>query len=173
MLASLLVTIALSTSALFSGNEPIELTIAAPLADLMTHDRDDDYAVSGALTVVVDGRDVRIDGVRISLRGHTSRRESECDFPKLKIELPAASRDATPLLADLHSIKIGTHCGEARDGELTPKFGRLANQHSPLREAFVYRLLAALDVPTLAARRARIAYRDTGEGSTPPGRPPL
>jgi hypothetical protein len=163
MLSLLLVTIALSTASLFSAVEPIELTIEAPLANLMTHDRDDDdYRVNGALAVVDGGRSVRVDDVRISLRGHTSRRESECDFPKLKIELPAAAREATPLLAGLHSIKIGTHCGEARDGELTARYGRLANQHSPRREAFVYRLLSALDVPTLSARRAKITYVETG-----------
>jgi hypothetical protein len=167
MLSWLLVTAALFIPPMFSGVEPIELTIEAPLADLITHDRDDDYRVNGAVTVVDNGRPVRVDDVRISLRGHTSKRESECDFPKLKIELPAASRDATPLLAGLHSIKIGTHCGEARDGELTPRYGRLANQHSPRREAFVYRLLAALDVPTLLARRAQITYveSDAADGA--------
>jgi hypothetical protein len=162
MLPSLLITVALSIRPLFSGVEPIQLTIEAPLADLMSHDRDDDYGVNGTLTVVDNGRSVRVGDVRISLRGHTSRRESECDFPKLKVELPAGSLDATPLLAGLHSIKIGTHCGEAPDGELTTRFGRLANQHSPHREAFIYRLLAALDVPALSARRAKIAYLETG-----------
>ena len=164
MLALLLVTIALSGSALFSRAEPLQLEIDAPLGDLLSHDRTDDYAVTGALTVIVDGTPARIDGVRISLRGHTSRRETECDFPKLKVAFPDGSRDTTPIFAGLKSIRLGTHCGEALDGVLTRRYGRLANEHSPLRESFVYRLLAALEVPTLATRRARITYRDSGAG---------
>jgi hypothetical protein len=96
MLAPLLVALALSTSTLFSTAEPLELEIDAPLRDLMTHLRADDYAVTGALTVVVDGKPVRIDGVKIALRGHTSRRETECDFPKLKIALPQGTGDRAP-----------------------------------------------------------------------------
>jgi hypothetical protein len=161
MLATLAVTLALATSALFSGGEPLQLEIDAPLRDLLTHLRADDYAVPGTLTVIVDGKPVRIDGVKISLRGHTSRAETECDFPKLKIAFPEGT--AIPLFAGLHSIKLGTHCGEAADGKLTPKYGRLANEHSPLREAFVYHLLAAVEVPTLLARRARVTYRDTAD----------
>jgi hypothetical protein len=165
MLAAFAVAVVLSSSPLVSGGEPLQLEIDAPLRDLVTHERtDEDYAVTGALTVVVDGQPVRINGVRISLRGHTSRRESECDFPKLKIALPTGARDKTPVFTGLNSIKIGTHCGEAPDAALTPRYGRLANEHSPLREAFVYRLLAALEIPALAARRARITYRDSGEG---------
>jgi hypothetical protein len=129
--------------------------------------RTEDYAVTAALTVVVDGKPVRIDGVKIALRGHTSRRETECDFPKLKIALPEGTAARAPMFAGLHSIKIGTHCGEAADGELTPKYGRLANDHSPLREAFVYRLLAALEVPALTARRATITYRDSRASAAP------
>ena len=169
--ATLITTLALSTSALFSAPEPLQLEIDAPLRDLMTHLRADDYAVAGALTVIVEGKPVRIDGVKISLRGHTSRRETECDFPKLKIALPEGAGDRAPIFAGVHSIKIGTHCGEAVDGKLTPKYGRLANEHSPLREAFVYRLLAALDIPTLAARPARITYRDSAAAEAPTRQP--
>jgi hypothetical protein len=163
MFAPLAITFALATSALFSATDPLQLEIEAPLRDLVTHERADDYAITGAMTVVVDGKPVRIDGVRISLRGHTSRRETECDFPKLKVAFPERTGGKIPLFAGLNSIKLGTHCGEAPDGTLTPKYGRLANEHSPIREAFVYRLLAAVEVPTLLARRARVTYRDTAE----------
>ena len=136
MPAWLLLTLALSTSALFSSAEPLTLELEAPLTDLFTHDRTADYAVAGALTVTSDGRPARIDGVRVSLRGHTSRRESECDFPKLKIDFPNGSRDTHPLFAGLKSIKLNTHCGEAADSKLTPRYGRLPNEHSP-RQAFL------------------------------------
>ena len=121
------------------------------------------------LSYAAEGGTVTIDGVRVSVRGHTSRNEHECAFPKLKLALPAGA-SAGPLLQGLHSIKIGTHCGEAGEDEVSVSSGRLANELSPLREAFVYRLLDALDVPTLKARPARVTYRyaDPRAGQTPP-----
>jgi len=97
-------------------------------------------------------------GVRVSLRGHTSRRESECAFPKLKVQLPADRAAAGPLLSGLTSLKVGTHCGEAGQEMLTAKYGRMSNEQSPVREAFVYRLLEAVGVPTLKARIAKFTY---------------
>ena len=43
----------------------------------------------------------------------------------------------------MEGLRIGTHCGENEGEQLTSKFGRLANEKSPLREAFVYHLLDA------------------------------
>ena len=169
LLAAAVFGLMLSTSALFSNSEPLTLELSAPLSDLFAHNHDDAYAVNGALTVTVDGGEARIEGVKVSLRGHTSLREDECAFPKLKVTLPAGADIKAPMFAGLHSIKIGTHCGESTDDQLTRKYGRLANEHSPVREAFVYRLLAALDVPTLMVRRAKITYRDSAgdEGLAP------
>jgi hypothetical protein len=55
------------------------------------------------------------------------------------------------------------------------KYGRLANELSPLREAFVYRLLDVAGVATLKARPARVTYvyTDAKEGQTPPQDRPL
>jgi hypothetical protein len=53
---------------------------------------------------------------------------------------------------DRHALRGGDwrcdHC----------KYGRVANETSPQREAFVYRLLDVMGVPTLKARPARITY---------------
>jgi hypothetical protein len=89
------------------------------------------------------------------VRGHTSRRETECTFPKLKVTW-----------AD-ESLKLGTHCGESTDNTVTAKFGRLPNERSPWREAFVYDLLDMFGIPTLRARRARVTYVDS-DGSNEP-----
>src|SRR5207248_1200706 len=51
-----------------------------------------------------------------------------------------------------------THCGESKDNTVTARFGRLPNERSPYREAFAYRLLETVGVPTLRARPARITY---------------
>jgi hypothetical protein len=166
---TLLLVAALSSSPLFAGGEPLVLQLDAPFNDLFEHARDDDYAVTGTLRIPGDGRLVTVDGVRITVRGHTSKREGECAFPKLKIDFPDEGRPTTGLFAGLSSIKIGTHCGEAAADHLTPRFGRLANERSPFREAFVYRLLAALEVPTLLARPAKVTYRytDARPGQSP------
>jgi hypothetical protein len=65
-------------------------------------------------------------------------------------------------------VKIGTHCGERGDHELTAKFGRLANDKEPHREALAYRVLEAVGVPTLHARPARITYVFAGDAARAP-----
>jgi hypothetical protein len=128
-----------------SAAEPVvTLRIEAPFDELFeSSQRDPDHIVSGTLTESGG----KIVPVKISVRGHTSRRESECTFPKLKVERP----DGTQL-------KVGTHCGEATSNALTAKYGRLPNERSPWREAAVYRILDALGVLTLQAKPARITY---------------
>ena len=41
---------------------------------------------------------------------------------------------------------------------LTPKYGRLANEHAPQREALVYRILHAVEHADIAVRPARVTY---------------
>src|SRR5262249_34695630 len=96
-------------------------------------------------------------------------------FPKLKVDIPKNGTRVNGLLADMGSLKIGTHCGEAPDDGITIRFGRLPNEHSPLREAFVYRLLDAVGVPALKARPAQITYIYTPPrpGQSPPQDQPL
>jgi hypothetical protein len=158
-----IVSAANSGPALFTTYDPISLRIEAPFTELFGHKSiDDDYSVKGRLKYSDAGREVSIEDVTLSVRGHTSRREGECTFPKLKLDL---SSDDT-LFGGMKSVKIGTHCGESSGNRLTERFGRLPNQLAPPREAFVYRLLAIFDVPTLRARPARIAYVDTDRGGS-------
>jgi hypothetical protein len=140
---------------LLDGKGPAALTIEAPLQQLFdTGSEDENVSVPGTVTFKhpTSNAEVVLTDVAVSVRGHTSRRETECTFPKLKLKLKGAG-----------SIKIGTHCGEAADDALSPKYGRLANEKSPLREALVYDLLRAVDAPTLRTRAARITYVDKGQ----------
>ena len=155
---------------LFSTNSTVELTIRAPLRELFDKGTTDDkFTATGVISYrdPATGAEVRIPEVELSVRGHTSKRETECIFPKLKIKLrDAAARDAS-IFAGSDGLRIGTHCGENPGEELTPKFGRLANEKSPLREVFVYHLLDAMGVPTVKARAARITYVDTAVSGAP------
>ena len=158
-----------ATSGLFSTQQPMALQLRAPFDDLFAKSgHDPAYAVDGSIAyTAADGHIIHIDGVRISVRGNSSKQESECTFPKLKLRLaPSAAREASPFRG-VAALKIGTHCGEAPGEELTHKFGRLANERAPLREAFVYQLLAIMDVPSLEARPARITYEDSGRTGPP------
>jgi hypothetical protein len=168
MIARILLAVAaLADPALFSASEPVRLQLTAPFNELFEYARtDDSYTVTGTLTASAGRPGATIEGVTIGVRGNTSRRESECTFPKLKTTLPAGASAAIPLFAGMKSIKIGTHCGEAAGGQLTARFGRLPNQHSPRREAFVYSLLAAVGVPVLKARPAIITYVYAGAPPT-------
>jgi hypothetical protein len=131
----------------FRSTQPIALRLEAPFNDLFAHAQQDDYAVRGTLAWTdASGQEQPVDGVKIAVRGHTSRRSSECSFPKLKVSWAHGT------------IKIGTHCGESDGHAITPKFGRLPNQLSAVREAFVYHLLDLVGVPTLRARPAEITY---------------
>lgn len=143
--------------ALLEGNGVISLRLEAPIAELLEKGVEDEkFSVTGSLSYkdLRSGVDVVVPGVAVSVRGHTSKRETECTFPKLKLKL-AGSR----------SIKIGSHCGDAADDVLSPKYGRLQNEKSPHREALIYQLLRAADVPVLNARPARIAYVEQGQSA--------
>lgn len=137
----------------FGTYEPLTMRLEAPLADLFAHAQQDGYAVHGTLTYRDRGREGRVDDVTVTVRGNTSRRDTECSFPKLKVAWQQ------------NAVKIGTHCGDSPDDTVTERFGRLANERSPVREAFVYRLLDSVGVLTLRARTARITYvyGDAGE----------
>lgn len=177
MLARILIALAAAaTVPLFSSYDVVSMQLKAPFNQLFERARtEDDFSVAGTLSYTEGGREVTVENVRVGLRGHTSLRATECAFPKLKVALPEGGAADARLFAGMNSIKIGTHCGEAEDDAVSQKFGRLPNEHSPLREAFVYRLLAALDVPALNARPARVTYvyADSQPGQTPPQDRPL
>ncbi len=155
--------------ALFSSERALSLRLRAPFDDLFAQSAQDaEYAVDGSIAYVgPDGQEIQIRGVRLSVRGNTSKQDTECTFPKLKLRFAPGSTREDSIFSKLLAVKIGTHCGEAPGEQLTPKFGRLANEQAPLREAFVYRLLRVMGVPALLARPARITY-EYASGHQPP-----
>ncbi|MGE0448624.1 MAG: hypothetical protein AB7Q29_03485 [Vicinamibacterales bacterium] len=140
-----------------------EILAGAPLASGDTGQG----SVSGTLTYAdpEQGAIVTVRGVHVSVRGNSSRIESECSFPKLALTFDAADRQSTAL-DDLDALKIGTHCADRGGDALTPRYGRLANQRSPHRESLVYDMLRAAGVTTLRTRPARITYIGTDARTT-------
>lgn len=147
---------------LFSSHSVLHVRLEAPLTDLFAATQSKaGHEVSGKLgyTDEAAGREIVLEGVAISVRGHTSKAETECAFPKLKLRFTPGGAVDGSLFRSMKEVKIGTHCGERSDSERTPK-GRLANDKAPHREAFVYRLLEIVGVPSLKARPAEITYVD-------------
>jgi hypothetical protein len=142
------------SSDLLNGSEPIALTLEAPLKELFAQgEENENFSVAGRLSYKDPGTGTNVTrDAQVSVRGHTSRRETECSFPKLKLKF-----------TDGDELKIGTHCGESSDEALSPKYGRLANEKAPHREALVYRLLQAAEVPTLRTRPITVTYADKGQ----------
>jgi hypothetical protein len=145
---------------LLESTTTARLTLEAPLHKLFSENKpDDDRAfVPGTLSFKDPdtGADVVVRDIEVSVRGHTSRNDAECTFPKLKLKAKPGG-----------TLRIGTHCGEQPDDRLSAKYGRLANEKSPLREGLTYRILDALGVPTLRTRPARITYVDPEAGGAP------
>ena len=146
---------------LFSSYSPIDVSLKAPFDDLFAGAQmDAEYTVAGTISYrdASTGKNVTIDEVEISVRGRTSKRETECTFPKLKLRFSDAGSVKGSIFSGMKAVKIGTHCGEQADGDLTARFGRWANEKAPVREAFIYRLLDVLGVRSFKARPARMTY---------------
>jgi len=157
-------------AAVFSSYDLLELRLDAPLRELIAKtQQEENYTVTGTLKVVgkPDQRDAAPITIKLSTRGHTSKRTEECEFPKLKIAFPEGADRS--IFAGMKAVKLGTHCGDRGDTELTRRFGRLANEKEPHREALAYRVLHAIGVPTLKARPARVTYvfSDDDTGAAP------
>jgi hypothetical protein len=148
----------------FTSYSILTATIEAPFSELIENGRRrTDYAVSGALTLSDGGRTTIFENVKITTRGHTSLRESECSFPKLKLDFTGSEVEGTTF-DGVSAVKIGTHCSDKPDGP-GGRYGRWPNEKAAHREAFVYRLLDAVGVPSLKARPATLTYLDTGHRS--------
>jgi hypothetical protein len=145
------------------------VTLEAPFDDLRQQmGQRATSSVTGMLSYM-DPRvgEVHLTNVEISRRGNTSFTAGQCDFPKLKLKFKAAKGKRPGSMFDgMTTVKIGTHCGEGPNDVLSARWGRLQNENSPLREAFAYRLLEALHVPTLKARPVRITYVDVKATTT-------
>jgi len=147
-----------SDSGFFDDPSVATFTIEAPLQTLFDRGvKDESFEVPGRIAVA--GATDAIDAA-VTVRGNTSR--TECPFPKLKLKL----KGDTGFFAGLHGVKINTHCGEAPGDELTKRFGRLANEKSPWREAVAYRIAEAAGARTPRTRLARITYVDTTSPSS-------
>ncbi|WP_114226622.1 MULTISPECIES: hypothetical protein [Sphingomonas] len=131
---------------LFSSEEPITITVSAPIAQL-TSDRDETNKRDGTLTV--GGETLPI---RLNPRGITRREADVCDFPPLRVEF--TSKPKSGLFAGQKSLKLITHCRNSP-----------SHQQYVLLEAAAYRMYNVLTPLSFRTRLANVTY------TNPQGRP--
>lgn len=92
--------------------------------------------------------------VKIRLRGFTSL--GFCSFPKMEIKI-SKKDSVNTLFQGIKSVDINTHCIEIEDPTLEPHVKEGYYNH---REAYVYRIMDILNMPTLRARPVLFQYTD-------------
>jgi hypothetical protein len=157
-----------SAKGVFDLTEPAtDLRLEVPFDKLIVPDQDgtgakDGVEVDGTLTAPSLGLSQPLK-LKVKTRGNTSLLKGECDsFPKLKFTL--SEPPAGSAFAGNRAFKVATHCGELPPSERT-KFGRVANEVAPWREAAVYQMLGALGLAVPRTRPVTITYVDTSAGN--------
>jgi hypothetical protein len=159
-------TIPASDSPLFQSHDTMKITLEGEFKTLFAKYKSLTIAegeqsskapeawVNGAIKYFeTSGKEVRLP-LKIRVRGNSSK--NDCDFPKLDVEINSGVDLSNTAFANARNFKIGTHCADVEGN--TGFLRRLRNQAGPHREAFVYRLIEILNVPSLKARQARVNY---------------
>jgi len=128
---------------LFAANDPIHISIQAPLGTLIRN-REYNSAIPGTLTDP-SGQSLPIS---LELRGITRRTSEVCDFPPLRVSFTTPP-PATTLFAGQKKLKLVTHC---KNG--------LSFQQYVLLEYSAYRMYNLLTPRSFRARLANVDYRD-------------
>ena len=141
---------------LFSGVEPVEITITA---DFKTVQRDrtagSKETQPGTLSVVKNGAAGPPIQIQLRTRGHVRRNPRTCEFAPLRIEFPKDGV-ADTIFSGLDFVRLGTHCQS-----------EAVYQQYTLKEYLANRLLFTLTPRAQRTRLARVTYADTDAGKKP------
>jgi hypothetical protein len=127
---------------LFASNDPIQLTIKAPLNALFRNRASND-TVPGVLTDPA-GQNLPIS---LKLRGITRRTSEVCDFPPLRVDFTAPPPPRS-IFAGQKRLKLVTHCKNAA-----------SFQQKVLLEYASYRMYNVLTPHSFRVRLANINYQ--------------
>jgi hypothetical protein len=128
---------------LFAGDQPIRITIRAPISSLVSDRTDNPRA--GTLALAGTSQALPI---TLSARGITRRRDEICPFPPLRVDFNGAP-PAGSLFARQNRLKLVTHCRTSADF-----------QQKVLLEYAAYRLYNALTPLSFRVRLANVDYVD-------------
>ena len=136
---------------LFESHAVLELTLQAPLSDVIMERSQESSEYPGVLSYVdANGERIALD-VEVKTRGKKRLDRNVCEFPPLRLDFQQNSV-ANSLFANQDKLKLVTHCQ-----------GRQAYEQYVLLEYLAYRSYNLLTDFSFRVRPAQITYVDTKE----------
>lgn len=137
---------------LFASNDIVEVTITAPLGEIMeVRSLEDEMPGTFAYRDAETGEDVSLD-IGIRARGKFRRDKKTCQFAPLRLNF---SKTKGTLLAKSNKLKLVTHC---RNSE--------RYQQAVLKEFIAYRILNTLTDQSFRVRLLRVNYVESTTGES-------
>jgi len=134
---------------LFESDEPVALTIRAPLEDIFDERGDEREEYPGIVTATTSAGVDTLE-VEIRTRGRSRLNPRICRFPPLRLDLPSTRVGGT-LFEGQNRLKLVTHCQDDRD----------EYEQYTLLESLVYRMYNELTDLSFRVRLARVTYEDS------------
>ncbi len=140
-----------TTAPLFESDEILQLTLEAPLSDVIMDRSQESSEYPGVLSYENDsGARIALD-IEVRTRGKKRLDRDVCDFPPLRLDFEQ-TKVAHTLFANQDKLKLVTHCQ-----------GRQAYEQYVLLEYLAYRSYNLLTDFSFKVRLAHITYVDTEE----------
>lgn len=134
---------------LFRDHSTLDITIEAPVAELIRKRKDDEY-LPGKLTYTdVDGTVVQLD-LGIRTRGNYRLQRRVCPFPPLRLNFKKSQVSGT-LFRKQDKLKLVTHCRDRSE----------RYDQNVIREYLTYRILNSLTDISFRVRLLRVTYVDS------------
>lgn len=138
------------TAALFRSNDVLDVTISAPIKQIM-RDRSDSEDTQGTLTYEdPEAGETTLD-IGIRTRGRFRRQTDICPFAPLRLNF---RKTKGTLFAKSDKLKLVTHC----------RSGSKIYTQTILREYLAYRILNTLTETSFRVRLLRVNYVDNSNG---------
>jgi hypothetical protein len=152
LLSAAPVTLALETGEpdpLFQDDSVVEITITAPMKELLRKRPDEDYLPGTLAYTEADGNVVEYD-IGIRTRGNYRRQPRVCPFPPLRVNIKKSQAKGT-LFHKQDKLKLVAHCRDGSD----------RYEQNVIKEYLAYRILNTLTDISYRVRLARVTYIDT------------
>lgn len=139
-----------TTAPVFASDEPLRLTIEAPLNSIFKARGDQGKEYPGKVTVHQGDRPLVVIDVDIQTRGKARLNPNTCEFPPLRLDFPRDQVEAT-VFAGQDRLKLVTHCQDRREHY----------EQYVLQEYLAYRIFNLLTDVSFLVRLVRNTYVDT------------
>ena len=139
-------------SSVFGNDEVLPIQISAPLSEIFKSNNPHNKAkVFGTLIYIDQNKKSVAVPAQFRVKGYSSA--MRCPFKKLELKFKKKDTVGT-LFEGIGSIDLNTHC----DGALSSDY---PDMHAH-REAVLYKMAQALEIPTYQVRKVLVQYRQTG-----------